>query len=47
MVLTNLVEAYGDSPDDVEPYYNNNVSPAAVTVREHMLYLPLLFRQYP
>ncbi|NLF01252.1 MAG: DUF11 domain-containing protein, partial [Anaerolineales bacterium] len=31
-VLTNVVAAYGDSPDDIEPFWDNNVVRAAMTV---------------
>lgn len=31
-VLTNVIAAYGDSPDDVEPFYDNNVFALPVTI---------------
>ena len=43
-VLTNTIEAYGDSPSDVEPYYDNNVSHAAVTIPIYDIYLPIVMR---
>ena len=43
-VLTNTIEAYGDSPYDVEPYYDNNVSHAAVTIPIYDIYLPIVLR---
>jgi hypothetical protein len=48
-VLTNRIEAYGDSPYDIEPYYDNNVSSATVTLpkHKHKLYLPLVLKGYP
>ena len=43
-VLTNTIEAYGDSPYDVEPYTDNNVGHAAITIPEYQIYLPLVMR---
>jgi uncharacterized repeat protein (TIGR01451 family) len=43
-VLTNTIEAYGDSPYDVEPTYDNNVSRAAITIPEYKIYLPIVMR---
>jgi len=41
-VFTNTVTARGDSPDDVEPYYQNNVVRATVALPEYRIYLPLI-----
>jgi len=45
-VLTNTIEAYGDSPDDVEPTYDNNVSFAIVTMPGAEIYLPIVMRNF-
>ena len=45
-VLTNTVEAYGDSSTDVDPYADNNVWRAAVTVSGRKVYLPVVFKSH-
>ena len=44
-VLTNTIEAYGDSPYDVEPYYANNASSATITISEAQIFLPVVVRE--
>jgi len=41
-VFTNTITARGDSPDDVEPNYQNNVVRATVALPEYRIYLPLV-----
>jgi uncharacterized repeat protein (TIGR01451 family) len=45
-VITNRIEAYGDSPDDVEPDYGNNVFelPITITIEQRRIFLPLVMR---
>ncbi len=47
-VLINRVEARGDSPDDVEPNYDNNVYelPVEVTVNLRFIYLPIVLKNH-
>jgi uncharacterized repeat protein (TIGR01451 family) len=47
--LTNIIEAYGDSPNDIEPYYDNNVSKVTLTIPapaigDYIIYLPIVAR---
>ena len=45
-VLTNRIEAYGDSPDDVEYDWDNNVFELSLTIDipGFNIYLPLILR---
>jgi hypothetical protein len=44
-VLTNTIEVYGDSPEDVEPNWDNNVFQLPVTIPAMPdLYLPAVLK---
>jgi uncharacterized repeat protein (TIGR01451 family) len=45
-VLTNSIEILGQSPTDVEPYYDNNTFELPVTMGMYEVYLPLALRNY-
>jgi uncharacterized repeat protein (TIGR01451 family) len=45
-VLVNTVEARGDSPDDIEPNYVNNIFELPVTISLPALYLPIVVKTY-
>jgi uncharacterized repeat protein (TIGR01451 family) len=43
-VLINRVEAYGDSPYDVEPNYDNNVAELSLPMEGSRIFLPVVLR---
>jgi hypothetical protein len=45
-VLTNVVEACGESPDEVDPFPRNNTYalPVTITTARRSVYLPLVLR---
>ena len=45
-MLINEVAAYGDSPDDIEPNYDNNVFELPLLIEGRRIYVPLVVRNY-
>jgi len=43
-VLVNQIDAYGESPNDIEPDLANNHAEYAVTIPQYKLWLPLIYK---